>query len=298
MYQKIELVKLSTDAINPRVLVSYLYTQGMHLPKGHQLPKRLIYDYELEFFTESDGSMYIDDILYPIRKGDLVFRRPGQYTQAIMPYCCYLISFDLSGKTAKYPENYNFCATKGNEFQDYYLHPILEPIPNVYHPNSTAKYFSLFDRALKEFINPSDTSPLLLKAYTLEILCHLSRDVRNPLNNHAVLQSPHGMVVKRTVDYIKTNLNASLRLESLAKSAGLSPTYFHKIFSDTMGVTLNDFITKTRLERAKELLIRTDIQVYKIAIECGFENIPYFTSLFKKHQGVSPAEFRKRYSYI
>ncbi len=159
-------------------------------------------------------------------------------------------------------------------------------------------YLSLFDRALNEYINPSDISPLLLKAYTIEILCHLSRDIRNPLKNHTVLQSPQGMVVKKTVDYIMNNLNTPLRLEVLAKRIGLSPTYFHKVFSATMGVPLNEFITKARLERAKELLIRTDVQVYKIAIECGFDNIPYFTSLFKKHQGISPVEFRKRHSYI
>jgi len=298
MHPDVHYADLSTNNINPRVLTSYLFTQGLDMPKDYYLPKRIVYDYELEFFIQSDGAMYIEDRLYPINKGDLVFRRPGQSTQAIMPYCCYLICFDLTGTSNKDPENYNFCAETGNQLQANYCNRILKPIPNVFHPNSPEKYMRLFDLVLNEFIHPSDTSPLMLTAYTIEILCHLSQDVRNPMKNNNVIQSPHGMVIKKTLDYIQSNLDTQLCLASLAKAAGFSPTYFHKIFHDTTGVTLNRYITILRIETAKNLLVRTSIPIYKIAQDCGFENISYFSSLFKKHQGISPAEFRKRHCYV
>ncbi len=298
MREAADCESLSDAGLNPSVLISHLYTQGMTMPKGHLLPKRFIYDYELEFFTQSDGAMYIDEKLYPVHKGDIVFRRPGQTTQGIMPYCCYLIGFDMTGTADRLRENYNFWGAQAGGFQKNYRHPVLDPIPVLFHPIAGDKYLGLFDLVLKEFINPSAASSVLLKAYTLQILCLLSRDVRDPLNNRAVLQSGHGMAIKRAVDYIAVNLGAPLRLETLAKLAGLSPTYFHKIFSETMGVTPNDFLTGLRLERAKELLARTNLPVYKVAMECGFENIPYFSSLFKKHQGIAPAEFRRRHSYV
>lgn len=298
MFEGIRTVNLPTNHINPKVLVSYLYTQGIQMPKDYHLPKRYVYDYELEFFVQSEGAMLIEEKLYPIHQGDLVFRRPGQTTQAIMPYCCYLISFDLTGTTGKSSENYNFCTEEGQQFQDYYLNPVIDPIPNVFHPDSPEKYLNLFDLVLTEFINPSENASLLLKAYTIQILATLSQDVRNPLTDQTILQTPHGRIIKKMMEYIQANLNSPLSLESLAKLAGLSPTYFHKIFHDITGVALNVYITKLRIEKAKELLIRTTTPVYHIAQECGFENIPYFSSLFKKHQKISPAEFRKKHSYV
>lgn len=298
MHRDLQYVDLLTNSINPKVLTSYLYTQGLTMPKGHRLPKRFVYDYELEFFTESDGEMYIEDQLYPIQKGDLVFRRPGQSTQAIMPYCCYLISFDLTGTTHKRPEDYHFCTETNNQFQTYYRNPLLDPIPNVFHPHSPEKYLRLFDLVLKEFIHPSDNSALLQTAYTIQILCQLSQDVRNPMNHNAVLDSPHGKVVKKTLEYIQTHISSPLRLGDLAKLAGFSPTYFHKIFHDTTGIPLNEYITTLRIDLAKNLLVRTNLPIYRIAQDCGFENIPYFSSLFKKHEKISPAEFRKKYNYI
>lgn len=289
---------LPMETMNPRVLESYLFTQGMSMPKGHTLPKRYIFDYELEFFLESDGAMWIDDELFPIAKGDLVFRRPGQVTQAIMPYKCYMICFDMTGETDKRPENYDFCSNSNTTFQKSYINPVLDVIPQVFHPAVEDRYLGLFDSVLKEFINPTDTSPLLLKAYTLQIIHHLYRDLQDPLMNGKSPESLYAAAVKRAADYVRNHLDSPLCLDVLARQAGLSPTYFHKVFHDTMGITPNEFIIKVRLERAKELLVCTNKQIYKVAMECGIENIPYFSSLFKKHLGLSPQEFRKRYNYV
>lgn len=297
---RISLTKsfLPVEDMNPRVLESYLFTQGMTLPKGQLLPERYVYDYELEFFVESDGAMWIDSELLSIAKGDLVFRRPGQVTQAVMPYQCYLICFDMTSDSDKRPENYDFCSSQGKPFQNDYTNPVLDAIPNRFHPAVEGRYLGMFDEVLKEFINPTDASPLLLKAYTLQIINQLYRDINDPLLHGVIPKSPYGAAVKRAVDYIENNLEARLSLEILAHQADLSPNYFHKVFRTTMGVTPNDFIAKLRLERAKELLVRTDMQVYKVASECGIENVPYFSHLFKKTLGISPQEFRKRYNYV
>ncbi|HEX2954759.1 MAG TPA: AraC family transcriptional regulator [Bacillota bacterium] len=289
---------LPIEAMNPRVLASNLFTQGMTMPKGQKLPERHVFDYELEFFVESDGAMWIDGELYPITKGDVVFRRPGQITQAIMPYQCYLICFDMTGTSEKSPENYDFCSERNKIFQCNYANPILEIIPNVFHPAVDGRYLGLFNEVLKETINPTESSSLLLKAYILQILNLLYRDLKDPLINGLVPNSPYGSAIKRAVDYVRNNLETPLSLELLAHQADLSPNYFHKVFHETMGLTPNEFIIRLRLEHAKELLARTTMQVYKVAIECGIENVPYFSYCFKKHHGISPKEFRRRFSLI
>lgn len=65
-----------------------------------------------------------------------------------------------------------------------------------------------------------------------------------------------------------------------------------------MGVTPNEFVTKTRLEKEKDLLVRTDTSVAEIAVQCGIENTPYFSYVFKKQIHLTTGEFRNKYKYF
>lgn len=295
MRNEVQITEFDIKQFNPKVLESYLFTRGMTYQKGSRLPGRYVYDYELEFFVESDGGMYIDDKYYPVGKGDVVFRRPGQYTQAIMPYCCYMICFDPAGTAQKDPDTYDF--SKKSYYLKYYKNPIIMDIPSVYKPVSQEKCLNLFDSVLKEFINPTETSVLLMKAYVLEILDLLYKEIKNPLLNTANPDASNS-AVKKAVKYIRSNLDQRLDLKILGEVAGFSPNHFHKIFHEAMGITPNSYITKLRMEKAKELLVTSVLPVYQIAVDCGFENIPYFTYIFKKQIGICPAEFRKMHSYI
>jgi two-component system, response regulator YesN len=64
------------------------------------------------------------------------------------------------------------------------------------------------------------------------------------------------------------------------------------IFKQEMGVTLIEYITKIRVEKASELLKNTDIMVFEIAKMVGFENPHYFSTVYKKYTGVRPNESR------
>ncbi|WP_235716000.1 AraC family transcriptional regulator [Acetivibrio cellulolyticus] len=255
-----------------------------------------MYDYELEFFVYSKGSMIIEDKEYNISKGDVVFRKPGQFTQGIMPYSCYLICFDLLDNTKKEPETYDF--TKEQEFQNNYCNPVLDGIPPVFKPSNFLKYQELFDGVLKEFINPGDYSGILLKSSVLRIIYEICSDIKNPFVNTENINSAHYMAVKRATEYIEVNFKQKITLEKLALIANLSPTYFHKVFTDTLGITPTEYVTKVRIDKAKELLVKTNLPVYEIAFECGYENIPYFSYTFKNRINLAPSEFRKRYSYF
>lgn len=289
-------IDVSIDQFSPKVLKSFIFTQGLNFPDGYRLKERYVYDYELEFHVYSKGSMIIDDKEYDISKGDIVFRRPGQFTQGIMPYSCYLICFDILNNTGKDPENYDF--TKEQEFQHNYSNPVLDKIPQIFKASNFIKYQELFDLVLKEFINPKDYSGMLLKSSVLRILYEICSDIKNPFANTVNIKSPHYMYVKRATEYIEENLKEKINLNKLASAANLSPTYFHKIFTDAMGITPTEYITNVRIDKAKELLVRTNLPIYQVASECGYDNVPYFSYTFKNRINVAPGEFRKRYSYF
>lgn len=86
-------------------------------------------------------------------------------------------------------------------------------------------------------------------------------------------------------------------LEEWAERAGVSTYYFCKLFRQTMRMTPMDFITRTRLQIAKQwLLERPDENIGVIAEEAGYPSISYFNKKFLEHEGLTPSQYRKLFS--
>lgn len=92
--------------------------------------------------------------------------------------------------------------------------------------------------------------------------------------------------------YIDSHLSEHLTREDLASHADLSPSRFHDVFRDAVGVAPMVFVQQRRMGLAKRLLIGSDMTVYQVALQAGYEDPYYFSRLFRKTQGVSPSAFR------
>jgi len=213
-----------------------------------------------------------------------------------MPFSCYVIFIDLLGNTKKNCENYDF--ERKQEFQNNYTNEMLNSFPPVFHTSFNDRYQYLFESVLKEFINNNEVSSILIKSLILQILHQLYTDIKNPFTNGFIPMSSHYFILKKVVEYIQNNIQENLNLKRLSEFSGLSPNYLHMLFTKTMNITINDYITMLRIEKAKGCLVTTDSSVSQIALECGFENIPYFSYVFKRKVNVSPSQFRKKYRYL
>lgn len=284
-----EPIPVTTDKISPRALICAIF-RGMPYPKGTKARPRYIYDYELELILEGSGFEYVDDKLYSVQKGDVLFRTPGHFTQGIMPYNSYLICFDLLGNGDKNPESYDPMAKK--ECQQAYSNPILDALPAVYHSITSEVYYRLFDKVFQEMISPSQVTPIITKSCILQILHQLYRD-----QGDVGRPSPHYAVIRKALRFIDDNLGGDLDLESISQHLAMSPFYFHKVFTAEMGITPNKHITRLRLEKAKRLLTNSDQSVSEIAMQCGFKSASYFGYVFRKSTGTPPSVFRQRYCF-
>jgi len=104
--------------------------------------------------------------------------------------------------------------------------------------------------------------------------------------------------VKSAVEYIAKNYMKPLTLEQAARQVHLSPAYFSCLFSREQGQTFTEFLTATRLEKAKELLRTAPaLPISDIAGEVGYEDVSYFSRVFKKKIGTTPAHYRKKREY-
>lgn len=99
-------------------------------------------------------------------------------------------------------------------------------------------------------------------------------------------------VISQAVVDINAGLHQKLRLTELAEEYYLSYVQFSRRFKAAVGITVQDYITEMRLKKAKTLLADSDLTIKQIALNCGFANEYYFSNFFRKHQSISPSEFR------
>ncbi|MCD9025855.1 response regulator transcription factor [Cohnella silvisoli] len=101
-------------------------------------------------------------------------------------------------------------------------------------------------------------------------------------------------VIDEVVQHVRANYGAELNVEFLAQKVFLSPSYLSALFKKKTGKSLNKFITETRLDIAKSLLLNTNMKIVDISSAVGYANPSYLTLLFKSSSGLTPAQFRER----
>lgn len=185
---QLKRVKVKNEEISPKVLTAALFSRVEQMPKGYALKERYVYDYEFEFILYSDGaSMIIDDKHYELKEGDVIYRKPGQYTQGFMPYTCYLVAVDMLNNTRKSPSSYY--VYNRQDFQNYCINDVLEKIPQIFQPLNKEKTRYLFETIFKEFITPTEISDLSLKTKVLELMCYLYQNSTDPFKNNTIPMS-------------------------------------------------------------------------------------------------------------
>lgn len=92
--------------------------------------------------------------------------------------------------------------------------------------------------------------------------------------------------------YVCENISRPLSLSDVASCINYNATYVSRLYKQLRGVSLSEYITQTRLNKAAELLITTNESIQNIALETGFDTSQYFSMVFKKARGISPRDFR------
>ena len=101
-------------------------------------------------------------------------------------------------------------------------------------------------------------------------------------------------LVSEVISMLKMNDMLWMNVDDCAERANLSSAQFTRIFKNLTGLSPLDYITKTRMNRARELLLFTDFNIEKISELCGYRDQNYFTRIFKKNVGLTPTDFRKQ----
>ena len=98
--------------------------------------------------------------------------------------------------------------------------------------------------------------------------------------------------VANAKQYVQAHAEEPIRLEEVVQHVNVSRFYFCKLFKKVTGMTLTEYVARVRVEKAKALLVDPSLRVSEIVYAAGFGSIPRFNSVFKRHVGMPPTEYR------
>lgn len=114
------------------------------------------------------------------------------------------------------------------------------------------------------------------------------------ISNQVLLQQKNAEppVITRAKEYILEHMAEDLSLGRVAKAVNTSTFYFCKVFKKYTGINFTDYLSRVRIEKAKNLLLNPNLRVSEIAFEVGFQSLTHFNRVFKKILGQSPTQYR------
>jgi len=114
------------------------------------------------------------------------------------------------------------------------------------------------------------------------------------LTNQIVVRQENAQppVIARAKEFIREHQAENLSLGQVARAVNSSTFYFCKMFKKVTGVNFTSYVSRVRIEKAKDLLLNPNLRISEIAYEVGFQSLTHFNRVFKKFLGQSPTEYR------
>jgi AraC-like DNA-binding protein len=153
----------------------------------------------------------------------------------------------------------------------------------------------LLDTFIRECRNGLPGFSLIQESIALQIAVLLLRESCHNLSD-STFRSVHyhdDGAVKKAIEYIADNYQNSLSLSEIAKVTHYSPYHFLRLFKRHTGVTPFEYLQSVKIEKAKDLLKKTDCTMSQICDLCAFSSLSHFSRVFREKTGVSPSEYRR-----
>lgn len=107
-------------------------------------------------------------------------------------------------------------------------------------------------------------------------------------NEEAALSEP----VRQAMHFVEMHIEEAISLQEVAGHVHLNGSYFSALFKEQCQMNFSEYVARRKLQKAKELLLKTNLPIAEIASRTGYQAVKYFNKLFKDHEGMSPGQYR------
>ena len=213
--------------------------------------------------------------------------RNRETIQSYLMDCFRKSDFEEIGKAINSHTAFLLLSSRGKQpLAERFIFSFLQSITNeCMHLGVTLERFESYVPAVVSLMQSDIDS-------AVDAVLKLTEQILKYISVHRTSESNH--LLSMAKNYIRENMgNETLNLEAVSDHVGLSRVYFCKLFHQMEGISFSTYLRNVRIERAKQLLLGTNMKVFEISNAVGFSHAKYFSQVFRQMVGMTPVEFQK-----
>ncbi|MBP3965396.1 helix-turn-helix transcriptional regulator [Paenibacillus lignilyticus] len=240
------------------------------------------------------GCLYLEEDGLPLSvpAGHFAILRPDRSHRTALP--CkeethfYWLHFQTLGTWSEVTEREPYMLPSGTEpymqIESFVFH-----IPRRGELHTRENFYERLQQLLELRSEVTAAARFRQQALIQELLLQLQEE------SNTAAKDPQLALADEAAAFLRRRYREQLRYKELSEHLHFHANYIALCMKKAFGCTPQDYLTRYRIEQAKQLLIHTGEPIGKIAEETGFQTFPYFVRCFSKHTGARPKEFRSRY---
>ncbi len=239
-------------------------------------------DNYLIYMYSDGGNIVFEDKIYPIKKGALCFigGKKMHYTMPSAPEVYDRSKLSVTEEEqllilSLFSDKNDFCGLFSKDRAVYAL------IPEKVQPE--------VERLIDEINNYKNDK----KHFETKLICNyinLLIYIDKYTNDERPVQSGFAY---NTLEYINSHISENITIDDICRHIHMSKYHFCRKFKSTTGVSVMEYILKTRIAKSRTMLTEKDMSITNAAVKCGFASVSYFCRVFKEQTGKTPLEYKK-----
>jgi len=254
--------------------------------------------FEIIYIFDGEGTFHVEDKKYEAAEGDIFIIGNAEFHRMEAHHVSLLKSIDIYFLP-------DFVYTAGqNNFDLEYLRPFFDHSTEFINKIPAKDFNSktvldLIEKIHQEKIHQREFYQLAVRNYLMEILVIIVRYYRKFSSDLFKYSKRHRDIerLQKIFTYLQEHYSEKISLDFIAEMACMSTYYLCKFFKKVTGSTLTDYIFRLRIDKAKELLLRGDLNITEVAYETGFGSHSYFDRVFRRFTKLSPQDYRYRVTF-
>ncbi|GEO57106.1 AraC family transcriptional regulator [Companilactobacillus bobalius] len=282
-------IYLEMPKIDPKLGFKFIKNRGdiLTTPHWHR-------EYELILLTKGKLNLGINDKQYQLKDNGIAFFKSGDIH--------YIVATPDSNRFV-----YQFDMNLFNE-------SMIKDSDLLTKLNAVSQVSTLWDDSIRKemsdillkIVEEEDNTQTDMNFIIISLMYHLisimvrqlptTKDVKDidvNLKSKEILET-----LNKVFTYVESNYQYHISLQDVAGKAGFSPYYFSRFFKKNVGQTFIEFLNNYRIDKSKWEIINTDASISDILVKSGFSSNKTFYRNFKFQVGMSPNQYRKKYSLI
>ncbi|WP_195571256.1 AraC family transcriptional regulator [Paenibacillus sp. 1001270B_150601_E10] len=264
--------------------LTVLFSGQSQTDKAHVVGPNVL-DYILIHYVQSGkGELHMRDTVYKLKEGDSFFIFPGE----LATYASDEVD----------PWAYRWIALRGSHAEKLLADSGVGPHCPIVRLTSYHRLNRLFERVQTALQQGGFSGDLEAEGYVRIALAEYSKAHEHERVSTPEVRTEIERQIEQAVRYITLRYYSPISIESLAQQYGYHRTYFSKMFHELTGESPIQLLIRLRMERARTLLLTTQLSIEQISSSVGYADALYFSKMFKRTFGDSPTGYRKQHQVL